>query len=246
MLPPLLYLPGLDGTGRMLNRQRRLFDDFDVRCVDFPHDRLASYEELADMGTDALVRNAAGRPAVLLAESFGGAVALTLALRRPDLIERLFLVNTFAYFPRRLWLYLANLVGGYFPNRPPHPLTRLIRRPFFFAPDVPADDRNDWWQRTAHVPLQGYALRMKIIHDLDLRPRLPEINIPALVLVATNDRIVPPPAGRDLARRLPHARLIEMPVGHAALAHPRVDVATMLRSVASDQWPVTRALPAGH
>src|SRR5437870_2581539 len=124
----------------MMNRQRRLLDEFDVHCVDFPHERLSSYAELADIATDALLRTTAGRPAVLLAESFGGAVALTLALRRPDLIERLVLVNTFAYFPRRLWLYLANLVGGYFPNRPPHPSTRLIRRPFFFAADVPAED----------------------------------------------------------------------------------------------------------
>ena len=42
-----------------------------------------------------------GQRTVILAESFGGAVALTLALARPDLVGRLVLVNTFAHFPAR-------------------------------------------------------------------------------------------------------------------------------------------------
>jgi pimeloyl-ACP methyl ester carboxylesterase len=217
----------------LLYRQRQLHDDFDVRCVSFPEDRCLNYTDLADIGTEALARNAGGQSSVLLAESFGGAVALTMALRRPDLIERLVLVNTFAYFPRRLHLYLANLAGGFFPTRPAHPMTRFVRGVFFFGPGVPPFDRNEWWERTAEVPMRAYALRMHIIRDLDLRPRLHEIDIPTLVLVAPNDRVVPPAAGRCLARLLPRASLVEMPVGHAALAHPNLNIAEVIADPAS-------------
>jgi pimeloyl-ACP methyl ester carboxylesterase len=225
---PLLYVPGLDGTGRLLYRQRQLFDDFDVHCVSFPEDRRLNYTDLADIGTGALEQNAKGERAVVLAESFGGAVALTMALRRPELIERLVLVNTFAYYSRRLHLYIANLAGGFFPPRRAHPMTRFFRSVFFFGPGVPPFDRNEWWERTAEVPMRAYALRMHMIRDLDLRPRLGEIDIPALVLAAPNDRVVPPAAGRCLARLLPRASLVEMAVGHAALAHPDVNIAQFL------------------
>jgi pimeloyl-ACP methyl ester carboxylesterase len=228
MPTPLLYLPGLDGTGRLLYRQRALHERFDVHCVSYPQDRLLGYEELADLGAEALEQRPGNRPAVVLAESFGGAVALMLALRRPDLVERLILVNTFAYFPRRLWLNISILASQFFPNRPSHPATRIVRGPFFFSPDVLPNDRDEWWDRTADVPMRGYALRLQVIAGLDLRARLCDIHVPALVLVAPDDRVVPAPAGRDLARRLPLARKLEMHAGHAAMAHPGVNIAELL------------------
>src|SRR5258708_918441 len=130
MRPPLLFIPGLDGTGRLLFRQPRLHKTYDVRCVSYPHSPPATYEELADA---AALRLVDGR-GVVLAESFGGAVALTLALRRPDLVSRLVLVNTFAHFPRRLIIEIASEVGRFLPARPAPPATRELRALFFFGP----------------------------------------------------------------------------------------------------------------
>jgi pimeloyl-ACP methyl ester carboxylesterase len=67
-----------------------------------------------------------------------------------------------------------------------------------------------------------------MISKLDLRPRLGEIGIPTLVLASVDDRVVSPAAGRELARGLRRARLIELRAGHAALIHPHVDVARIL------------------
>ena len=47
--PKLVYLPGIDGTGRLLFRQDRLFERFDVRCIGYPQDRPSTYPELAAM-----------------------------------------------------------------------------------------------------------------------------------------------------------------------------------------------------
>jgi pimeloyl-ACP methyl ester carboxylesterase len=210
----------------LLHRQEGLHKSYRVECVAYAQDRPAIYEQLAALGIERLER--AGRPGVVLAESFGGAVALTLALARPELVERLVLVNTFAWFPARWRIGLAAWAGRLFPPKPSHPATRGVRGRFFFAADIPLAERAEWWERTADVPLSAYGHRLGLIAGLDLRPRLKEVRVPAVVLVAPNDRVVPPRAGLDLARRLPNARLVRLPAGHAALIHPLVDVARLL------------------
>lgn len=227
MRQALIYLPGIDGTGRLLHRQARLFENYEVHTVSYPQDRLLTYDELADLGARALEASPGYRPGVVLAESFGGAVALTLALNRPELVERLVLINTFAYYPRR-YIDLLAWLGPFFPNKPGHPATRRFRGWFFFAPEIPSAERDEWWNRTGDVPLCAYGARLGLVAKLDLRPRLPTIDIPTLVLASPNDRIVPAPAGCDLARRLPRTQLKQIPVGHAALIHPRVDIASWL------------------
>jgi pimeloyl-ACP methyl ester carboxylesterase len=225
--PVVLYLPGLDGTGRLLYRQGPLHDAYRVVCASYPQDRFATYGEMA-RSAEAILEEAGGRPAAVLAESFGGAVALTLALRRPDLVGRLLLVNTFAHFPQRWRIHLFSSLSELLPARPSPPRSREFRARFFFSPRVPQDVRAGWWGRTSDVPMRGFTYRLRLIRRVDLRAQLHRVHCPALVLVAPDDRVVPPKAGRELARLLPNARLLEMRVGHAALVHPRVDVARLL------------------
>lgn len=222
---PVVYLPGIDGTGRLLHRQHGLRDRFAVRCASYPQDDRHAY---ADLVRIALGHLAATGPAVVLAESFGGAVALMVALERPDLVRRLVLVNTFAWYPRRLPVDVLAAVGPWLPWRPSPPATRPVRSWFFFGRRVSRAERDAWWERTADVPLRAYGHRFRLLRDLDLRPRLAGVDAPALVFAAPNDWVVPAPAGRALARRLPRARLIETPTGHAGMIDPRVDVASWL------------------
>ncbi len=57
---PLLYLPGIDGTGRLLHRQPRLHEAYDVRCLIYPHHPPPTYDQLADAAPLALTRRRAG------------------------------------------------------------------------------------------------------------------------------------------------------------------------------------------
>ena len=222
---PVVYLPGIDGSGRLLFRQERLNSAFAVTAVSYPQDDTHTYSDLVNLGIRAL--ESAG-PGVLLAESFGGAVALMVALQRPDLVRKLVLVNTFAWYPRRLFIDAAGMVGPWLPDRPSHPATRGLRGPFFFGPDVSKSIQAEWWDRTADVPLRVYGHRLCLLRDLDLRPRLSDVRVPAVVFAAPNDRVVPAAAGRLLAKRIPHAKLIELPAGHAAMVDPRIDVTAWL------------------
>jgi len=221
----LVYLPGLDGTGKLLYKQPSLYKTYDLHEISYPQNRFATYEELAEMAVEPLRKAGSG---IVLAESFGGAVALTLALKYPDLIQRMVLVNTFAYFPRRFVIQAASWFGRFLPDKPSHPATRGFRSIFFFSKDVPAEDRAEWWNRTGTVPMRAFGYRLRLIEQLDLRSQLSQIHIPTLVLAAPNDRVVSFVAGLDLARRLPRAILVRKRVGHAAMVHPAVDVANLL------------------
>ncbi|MCA9072522.1 MAG: alpha/beta fold hydrolase [Planctomycetaceae bacterium] len=226
---PVIYFPGLDGTGRLLYRQQELLDTYDVQCESYPQDRPQTYEELADHAAEQLKANHPGESAIVLAESFGGAVAITFSLRHPELVERLVLVNTFARYPRRAIISLGGWLGKFFPARPSPPRTRPFRSYFFFPKDVPKSEQDEWWGRTADVPMKAFGYRLALISKLDLRSRLAEIPMPALVLAAPNDKVVHPRAGRELAKLLPHAKLLEMPVGHGAMVHPDVNIAQLLQ-----------------
>ena len=227
----LVYLPGIDGTGRLLHRQQRLFEEYDVRCVSYVQDQPNAYEDLAALGAQQLEPDGG----IVLAESFGGAVALLLALKRPELVHKLVLVNAFAYFPRRPLIHLLASLGRFLPMRPASVWSRGMRGILFFPPNTSKAEQDVWWELTADVPMWAYGMRCAMVSKIDLRHRLKEIQCPTIVFVAPNDRIVPPPAGKLLARHIPQARLIEKPLGHAAMIHPDVDVAQWLsNSINSD------------
>jgi len=223
--PLLVYAPGLDGTGRLLFRQRRLHDEYDLRCIAYPQNRSHSYASLAELVAAPLKERGGG---IVLAESFGGAVALTVALKYPELVRRLMLLNTFAWFPRRAYIEPLAMLGPYLPAKPSHPASRRLRGVFFFSPDVLPEDRKQWWDLTADVPMSAFGHRFGMIRDLDLRPRLHEVKAPTLVLAAPDDRVVAADAGVSLAKQLPNATLIQPRAGHAAMVHPRIDVAELL------------------
>ena len=228
MKQTLIYLPGLDGTGRLLHRQDDLHERYNVICESYPQDCPQTYEELADTAAEHVRARCPGHPVIVLAESFGGAVALTFALRHPELVERMVLVNTFARYRGRIRIRLASFFGRLLPRKPSHPATRPFRSLFFFSKEIPQDVRDEWWIRTEDVPMRAFGYRLRLIANLDLRPRLAEIPTPTVVFVAPDDRVVSPKAGRELARMLPSAHLIEQRVGHGAMIHPSVNVASIL------------------
>ena len=94
--PRVVLLHGLFGQGRnWLTVAKALSRDFRVLLVDLPdHGRSAwtdhfSYPEMADALADLL----APGPAHLVGHSMGGKVAMATALRHPDLVSRLVVVD---------------------------------------------------------------------------------------------------------------------------------------------------------
>jgi class 3 adenylate cyclase len=73
----------------------------------------------------------------------------------------------------------------------------------------------EWWARYERASLSPGMARqlLEFSTQSDIRSVLPQIRVPTLVLHRTDSVLVPIALGRDLARRIPKARFIEV-VGH--------------------------------
>lgn len=234
--PPFLYIPGLDGTGRLIEWQKPLYGHYHVIALAYPQDRKTTYRELADAALEKLTSAAPDRKAVVLAESFGGGVAIRLALQHPERIERLILVNTFARFPGRLFARTGALFSWLLPPWPTGPLLKIVRGPMLFGRDLPASEKRKFWEAVKDVPMSAMGRRIRMLAQLDYRSELQKIEVPTLVVVSPQDKMVHPKASRELAALIPSAHLIEIPTGHASLIHPKTNVLEWLTD--SRNWPV--------
>ena len=211
-LPALVVLPGLDGTGRLLVEfaaaARQSFES--VVVVSYPPDAPLDYSALERMARQALPH---ATPFVLLAESFSGPIALSIAATPPANLVALVLSTTFARNPVRLL-------------RPFAPWTRL-------APvrAVPLALMSWWLLGHWATPTRQSALRAAL-HDvspdvlriraaaalrIDVTPCLSRIHMPVLYVRATNDRLILAAAGEQILRALPQAELIELVGPHMLL-----------------------------
>ncbi len=66
------------------------------------------------------------------------------------------------------------------------------------------------WERGAASP-GTVALMMPLVAEMDVRPLLPSIRVPTLVIQHTGDVLIPPEWGKDLADRIPDAKYVELP-----------------------------------
>jgi esterase len=98
--PRIVFCHGLFGQGKnWTSIARALSDEFRVTMVDLPnHGRSGwtdqiSYAQMALAVADLLEDLAPGEPFAVVGHSMGGKVAMTLALLRPDLVQRLCVVD---------------------------------------------------------------------------------------------------------------------------------------------------------
>lgn len=223
--PPFVYVCGIEGTGSLFYKQAAdLARDHTV--ISFPLRGEGRYA-LSRLVEDLVwvVRDVGRGRATVLGESFGGLLTMAAALEHPEMFERMILVNTFPHFAARLKIHLGCALFSFgYPLLKAH-RTRAARR-LLFSRDVSEENRRHFRERTCVVPREGYLSRMRIIRDTDLRPRLKEIRIPALVVAGTEDRLLDSvAAAKVLAAGLPRARLKLLEgTGHVALLSERVRV----------------------
>lgn len=182
---------------------------------------LGGGEDSYDYLARTIVRLVADRDAhgaVILAESFGGGVAMRVALESPDRLAALAIVNSFACYPFRRRLFVSRVVGSVMPPsvyswlRVRFGLRKLLGPrwdPALVARAASQQPKFD----------AAYRARLRMIGGLDLRPRLAEIRLPVTLFAADQDQIVPSlECARDLARSLPDAELCVLEnAGHLVL-----------------------------
>lgn len=211
--PTLVYVPGIDGTGELLlgtaARLERRFRLVRLCYVGEPvqSGRGDSYEALAASALGVLEERGAPR-ALLLAESFGGAVALQMALDSPGRVAGIAIVNSFAYYSARKRLALTLALSRLSTRTLYRIGRRLVAQWALLAPrrDAAALEA---FKGLSRIGIDAaYRRRLRMIQGLDLRPRLCEIQVPVALFAADRDRIVDSLASlRAIERSIPGATL---------------------------------------
>ena len=228
--PPLILVPGLDGTGRLFYRQVPLLArEFHVATYalrDDAPDMATLVEDLA-----AVVRRLSptGEPAVVVGESFGGTLAMSFAVAHPELVRALVVLNSFPYFRPAYRLRLAVAALGVMPWG----AMRLVRRLTAFRLHSRYTHRAElqrFLRETGYTTRDGYVGRLRILQQYDLRSRLGDVKPPTLFLAADRDHLVPSlEQASYMAERVPRASLRVLEGhGHICLIAPNLDLRTII------------------
>jgi pimeloyl-ACP methyl ester carboxylesterase len=228
--PLLVYIAGLDGTGELFYKQAPALAS-SYRVVTFrlrEHGRF-TYDDLTE-DVAAAIRNAGGSRAIVVGESFGGTIAMQFAIRFPEMVERLVVVNSFPRFRPRWKIKIAAALA---PIVPPQ-FTWLLRRGAnllgLMLDGVSAEDRRRFIQTVRDVKHEGHARRLRLIAELDIENRLSEIQAPTLFIAGAKDYLVNSVReARLMAARLGSAdvKIIDG-AGHACLLGNKVILADLL------------------
>jgi pimeloyl-ACP methyl ester carboxylesterase len=235
--PLFIFLPGMDGTGRLLAPQLAgLRAAFDIRCLSIPPDDLTGWDGLVQQTAHLIgieQKRASPRPTYLCGESFGGCLALKLAAHFPRLCERLILVNPASAVSRQPWMGWSASVTQGLPDSL-YRLSTLGLLPFLIAPQrVSRPSRLALLAAMQSVTPESAAWRLSLLSQFALEELpLERIEQPTLVLAAGADRLLPSEAeaGR-LVSYLPNAQKTVLPEsGHACLLETEVKLFDILKS----------------
>ncbi|WP_018156800.1 alpha/beta fold hydrolase [Demetria terragena] len=176
--------------------------------------------------------SALGAPRVHIAGvSWGGVIATHVAIRHPDLIASLTLIDSTrgssvtperAASMRERVSELADLGGEAFAAR---------RAPRLLAAEAETAVLNEVTRQMAAVRPPGYAGAAEMMAQSDTGPHLSQVSVPTLVVVGDEDRVTGVEESRLLAREIHRAEfaLIKR-AGHAAIQERPEEIASVMDS----------------
>ena len=226
----VVLVPGMNGTGELFYRQvPRLERSYRVATYSLREDAESLDLLAADLSHVVDVVAPIERRAIIVGESFGGAVALTFALSYPERVGALVILNSFPHFAPQIRLRLA-IAGLAVLPWGAMPLVRHLTAFRLHSPHTHRAEVKQFIELTAHATRDGYINRLKLLRRYDVRDRLHDIRQPALFLASEHDHLVPAVAqARYMANRVPSSVMrILKGHGHICLIAPDLDLAQIL------------------
>lgn len=227
-VPPLVLLHGAGGSHLYWPPQIRRLPLAQVYALDLPgHGESGGRPDSTISGyaesTLDWMRSAGVEPAVLVGHSMGVAIALTIALRVPRAVAGLALVGASA----RLRVAPEILADSASQSRFPRAVDRVTDAGF--SPKTPRSLVELARQRMLEAGHEAFHNDFQACDHFDVRPRLPEIRVPAIVIQGEEDQLTPLSLARELADGLPSGELVSIPeAGHMVMLEKPEQVADLL------------------
>ncbi|MFN8540190.1 MAG: alpha/beta fold hydrolase [Thermomicrobiales bacterium] len=238
---PVVWIQGLNADHTAWLSQVTAFrDEFDCIALDNRDvgrsGRATGAYSLAEMADDvrAVLDDAAVLDAHVVGLSMGGAIAQELALRYPEWVRSLTLVSTFARPDGRLKTILEAWRVIY-PKLGPSDFALqswpwLFSWRYFERPNAASQLQRYVAGAVRQQEPEAFVRQVDASLGQDRRERLGAIQVPTLVISGSEDALVPPYLGRELADHIPGAKYAVIHgVGHSANLEGRGEFNRLVR-----------------
>ncbi|MDZ8023782.1 MAG: alpha/beta hydrolase [Nostoc sp. DedQUE11] len=235
--PLFVYLPGMDGTGQLLRSQTAGLEvGFDVRCFAIPRKDLTSWDVLTNNVLDLIhaeLEKSSHRPVYLCGESFGGCLAMKVAIKAPQLFKRIILINPASAFQLRPWLNWASQITYLVPSGL-YDIGALGLLPFLASlPRISRSDRHELLRTMRSVPSETVHWRLSLLREFEIdEEQLSRLRQPVLLIAGGSDRLLPSVTEvKRIANIIPNTEIMVLPnCGHACLLEQDINLYEILKA----------------
>ncbi len=234
--PLFIYFPGMDGTGQLFHRQgEKLQDFFSIRCLSIPSNDQSDWPTLVKKTVTLIKKELEYHPnssAYLCGESFGGCLAIQVALAAPELVEKVILVNPASSFNKRSFFKWGVELNQWIPNFV-YKGSALVLLSFLGALNrITNKDSRALLNAMQTLPQEVVSWRLSLLRDFEINKKKSRMfEKPILVLASQADKLLPSvDEGKELVDSFPNSRLAILPdSGHACLLEIDVNLLEILQ-----------------